>query len=921
MIDSKPNTSKRMEPDTSKRMEPDTSKRMEPNASKRMEPDTSKRMEPDPVEPGSAGSKLTPMMQQYWSVKERHQDSLLFFRLGDFYEMFFEDAVTASRELEITLTGRDCGMDERAPMCGVPYHAAQGYISRLIQKGYKVAICDQMEDPALAKGIVRRDVTRVITPGTITEPGMLEEKRNNFILAIHHRGGCYGIAAADVTTGEFYATQITWGNAARRVVDEIARYRPAELLVEADLPEDPALMRPIRDHLNLRTTPVSEWVSDPSAVAARVKPFFDQFQKDWELARTASGLLLGYLEETQKSSQTAMNRITCYTLEQYMAIDSASRRNLELTETMREGKKKGSLLWVLDRTATSMGGRTLRKWLEQPLLETGDIRARLDAVAELKDRFIVRSELMDMLRGVYDLERLSGRLTSGIANARDLLSIAASAEKLPAILAAMNPLNADMLCQVRQDALDLGGIRAAITDGISPDAPLGLKEGGLIHGGYDETVDELRRARTEGKDWIAAMEAREREKTGVRSLKIRYNDNFGYYIEITKANAGQVPEEYVRKQTLVNCERFTTPELKHLEDIILGAEHRIVQLEYDLFCRIREQIAGCADEIRQTAGALAVLDAFLSLAETADRENYCRPEMSDDGSIRILGGRHPVIEKLLSGERFVPNDTLLDLDENRTLVITGPNMAGKSTFMRQVAVITLMAQMGSFVPAESAAIGVTDRIFTRVGASDDLASGQSTFMVEMAEMANILGNATPKSLLILDEIGRGTSTYDGLAIAWAVIEAINDRVRLGARTLFATHYHELTELENRMHGVRNYCVTVRRKGEDIVFLHKIERGGADESYGIEVARLAGIPDPVIRRAHMLLDELDDADIIRHGGRKKVKRQVEGQLDLTASISLTKAEQEVLAELRAFDPSAVTPLDALNQLYGLHQKLK
>lgn len=876
---------------------------------------------PKQAEAKPTESKLTPMMQQYRDVKERHRDSLLFFRLGDFYEMFFEDAVTASRELEITLTGRDCGMEERAPMCGVPYHAAQGYISKLIQKGYKVAICDQMEDPALAKGIVRRDVTRVITPGTVTEPGMLEEKRNNFIMALHHRGGCYGIAVADVTTGEFYATQISWGNAVRRVVDEVARYRPAELLVEADLPEDPALMRPLRDHLNLRTTPVSEWVSDPVAVTAHVKPFFDQFQTDWDLARTASGLLLGYLDETQKSVRTPVNRITCYTLEQYMAIDSASRRNLELTETMREGRKKGSLLWVLDRTATSMGGRMLRKWLEQPLLDPVAISARLDAVAELKERFIARNELMDMFRGIYDLERLSGRLASGIVHARDLLAIAASAEKLPAILSAADLLQSDLLKQVRLDASDLGDILKTITDGISRDAPLGLKEGGLIRDGFDETVDELRRARTEGKDWITAMEAREREKTGVRSLKIRYNDNFGYYIEITKANAGQALDEYVRKQTLVNCERFTTPELKRLEDVILGAEHRVVQLEYDLFCRIREQIADRVEEIRQTAGALAVLDAILALAETADRENYCRPELSDDGTIRILGGRHPVIEKLLADERFVPNDTFLDLDENRTIVITGPNMAGKSTYMRQVAVITLMAQMGSFVPAESATIGVTDRIFTRVGASDDLASGQSTFMVEMAEMANILNNATPKSLLILDEIGRGTSTYDGLAIAWAVIEAINDRVRLGARTLFATHYHELTELENRKHGIRNYRVTVRRKGEDIVFLHKIERGGADESYGIEVARLAGVPDPVIRRARMLLDELDEADIIRHGTRKRVNRQVEGQLDLTASVSLTKAEQEVLEELRAFDPSAVTPLEALNRLYNLHQKLK
>ena len=868
-----------------------------------------------------AEPKLTPMMQQYRDVKERNRDSLLFFRLGDFYEMFFEDAITASRELEITLTGRDYGMEERAPMCGVPYHAAQGYITRLIQKGYKVAICDQMEDPALAKGIVRRDVTRVITPGTVTEPGMLEEKRNNYLMALHHRGECFGIAVTDVTTGECHVTQITWGNAVRRVVDEVARYRPAELLVDAGMQDNQALSRPLRDSMNLRMTPVSEWVSDPASMVKLVEPFADQFPQGWELARAACGLLFGYLEETQKAVRTPIERVSCYTLEQYMAIDSASRRNLELTETMREGRKKGSLLWVLDKTTTSMGGRTLRKWLEQPLIDPDAIRNRLDAVSELKERFIVRSELMDMLRGVYDLERLAGRLSSGIAHARDLLAIAASAEKLPAILTAMNPLESALLSRLREEAGDLGEIRTWVSEGLSPDAPLGLKEGGLIRDGFDASVDELRRARTEGKDWIADMEARERERTGIRSLKIRYNDNFGYYIEITKANAAQAPEDYIRRQTLVNCERFSTPELKHLEDIILGAEHRIVQLEYDLFCQIRDRVIGQADEIRRTAGAIAVLDAFLSLAEVADRESYCRPELAEDGTIDIRGGRHPVIEKLLTDERFVPNDTLLDLEENRTIVITGPNMAGKSTYMRQVAVITLMAQMGGFVPADSAVIGVADRIFTRVGASDDLASGQSTFMVEMAEMANILNNATPKSLLILDEIGRGTSTYDGLAIAWAVIEAINDRVRMGARTLFATHYHELTELENRLHGVRNYCVTVRRKGEDIVFLHKIARGGADESYGIEVARLAGVPDPVIRRARVLLDDLDEADILRHGRQRKSKKQVEGQLDLTAAASLTKAEQEVLAELRTFDPTTVTPLDALNRLYSLHQKLK
>lgn len=865
--------------------------------------------------------KLTPMMQQYRDVKRRYPDSLLFFRLGDFYEMFFEDAVTASRELEITLTGRDCGLPERAPMCGVPYHAAQGYITRLIQKGYKVAICDQMEDPALAKGIVRRDVTRVVTPGTVTDPGMLEEKRNNYLMALHHRGGCYGLAITDVSTGECRATQLAWGNITRCVLDEIAKFRPAELLVDSAWPADPILVRPLDEWLHLKATPVSEWVEALAATEEGVRDYAADFPEGWELAKAATALLMGYLEETQKESRTPVERVVCYTVAQYMAIDSASRRNLELTETMREGRKKGSLLWVLDKTATSMGGRLLRGWLEQPLLETEAIVARLDAVSELKERFIVRKELMEMLRGVYDLERLAGRLAAGAASARDLLAIGASAEKLPALLSAMAPLSAPLLVQLRDACGDLADIRQRISEGISPDAPLGLREGGLIRDGYDATVDELRKARTEGKDWITQMEAEEREKTGIRSLKIKYNDNFGYFLEITKANAAQAPAEYIRKQTLVNCERFTTPELKRLEDIILGAEHRIVQVEYELFCAIRTALMAQVSDIRTSAASLARLDALLSLAEVADQENYVRPTLSEDGTIHIEGGRHPVIEKLLSDEQFVPNDTLLDLEENRTLVITGPNMAGKSTYMRQVALIVLMAQMGGFVPASAATIGIADRIFTRVGASDDLASGQSTFMVEMSEMANILQNATPKSLLILDEIGRGTSTYDGLAIAWAVVEAINDKLRLGARTLFATHYHELTELEKRLHGVRNYCVTVRRRGEDIVFLHKIARGGADESYGIEVARLAGIPDPVILRARALLEELDEADILRHNGQRRVRKQVEGQLDLTAAVSLNKAEQEVLAELRAFDPATVTPLDALNQLYRLHQKLR
>lgn len=867
-------------------------------------------------------AKMTPMMQQYLDTKERYTDCLLFFRLGDFYEMFFEDAKTASRELEIALTGRDCGQEERAPMCGVPYHAAQNYITRLVQKGYKVAICEQMEDPAMAKGIVRRDVTRVVTPGTVTDPAMLEEKKNNFLLAIHEHKQCYGIAAVDITTGEFFASQLTWGSSLRRLVDEIARLHPSEIVVGKALFEHQEFRRIIRDVIGAYVSKVP----DETLTERHAKELLEgvagaEELGDKELARIASGALMAYLVNTQKMEMQRILRITPYVVEHYMTIDSASRRNLELTETLRDAKKRGSLLWVLDKTATAMGGRKLRRWLEQPLLDIVDIETRLTAVAELKDSFMARNELMELLRGIYDIERLSGKLAAGTVNARDLLAIAMSLGKLPAIEDVLSGFEALLLQQTGLQLDRMEDACAEIFAAISEEAPLGIREGGIIKEGYHETVDELRRANVEGKTWLANLEAAERDRTGIRTLKIKYTDNFGYFFEVTKANMAQVPNDYIRKQTLVNAERFTTPELKHLEDTILGAEKRAVQLEYELFCTLRDKVAQDVQRLKKTADALAVLDALAALAETADRENYVRPQLVDSGEIRLENGRHPVIEKLLENDRFVPNDTFLDMDENRTVIITGPNMAGKSTYMRQVAVITLMAQAGSFVPADSAVIGICDRIFTRVGASDDLASGQSTFMVEMAEMANILKQATPKSLLILDEIGRGTSTYDGLAIAWSVIEYINDRSRIGARTLFATHYHELTELESRLHGIKNYCITARKKGEDLIFLRKIVRGGADESYGIEVAKLAGVPEAVVSRARVLLTELDEADIMRHGGKRKPKKQVEGQLDLTASASISKAEQDVINEIRALDASTLTPLDALNRLYALQLRLK
>lgn len=866
-------------------------------------------------------AKLTPMMQQYMEIKERYKDCILLFRLGDFYEMFFSDAETASRELEITLTGRDCGLEERAPMCGVPYHAVNTYISRLIAKGYKVAICDQMEDPALAKGIVKRDVSRVITPGTVIDPAMLDEKKNNYLMAVYCQQIYFGIAVVDVSTGELYATQITWGSSMGKLVDEISRYKPSEIITNNELKNRPEYKSLFIDYLKIEPSVVEDELFSINGSHDKLMEIFGENPfTNLELAQCASGALIFYLESTQKVDLKHIEKVQIYKIEQYMMMDSSSRRSLEITETMRDSKKKGSLLWVMDKTTTSMGGRKLRHWLEQPLLDVDEINLRLDSVSELKDSFMVRSELMEVLRGVYDIERLTSKLVYGTINARDLLAIKASLSRLPYIKDLILGLKAGLNSQIYERLDLLEDLHAIIDAAIHEDAPLSVKEGGIIKEGYDQRVDEYRKAAVEGKTWISELEARERERTGIRSLKIRYNDNFGYYIEITKANISQAPEDYVRKQTLVNCERYTMDELKRLEDTILGAEKKVVQREYDLFCEIRDIAFKHVKRLKTSADCVAALDALCSFSEVADRNQYIRPEVYEGGVIEIRNGRHPVVEKMLNDSQFVPNDTWLDNDENRISIITGPNMAGKSTYMRQVALITLMAQSGSFVPAECAKIGLVDRIFTRIGASDDLASGQSTFMVEMTEVANILENATTRSLLILDEIGRGTSTYDGLSIAWAVIEYINDKGRLGSRTLFATHYHELTELEERLHGIKNYCVSVRKKGEDIIFLRKITRGGADKSYGVEVAGLAGIPVPVIERARMILNELDEADINQVHNKKRQK-PVDGQLDLFASSSLSKAEREALDEIRMLDPSLLTPLDALNKLYSLQQKLK
>lgn len=866
-------------------------------------------------------AKFTPMMQQYKEIKERYKDCILFFRLGDFYEMFFEDAEIASRELEIALTARDCGLEERAPMCGVPYHAAHSYLAKLISKGYKVAICEQMEDPALAKGLVKREVIRVVTPGTVIDPDMLEAKKNNYLMCIYCRRIYFGIAVVDITTGEFFTTQITWGSSMRKLLDEAARFRPSEIIANAELLKRPDYKKYFEEFLGIRASVLPDEVFEPSFCDEKITALFnDNPIKDLELARCATGALLDYIESTQKVDLKHIETIQPYKIEQYMIIDSASRRNLEITETMRDGKKKGSLLWVLDKTSTAMGGRLLRRWLEQPLLDVEEINMRLDAVEELKESFMVRNELMDLLKGVYDIERLAGKLVFGNVNARDLISLKLSLSKLPYIKELVQGLKRGLNATLAERLDVIRDIADLIEKAIVDDPPISVKEGGIIKEGYNEEVDRLRKAATEGKNWIAELEAKERERTGIKSLKIRYNENFGYYIEVTKPNLPQVPDDYVRKQTLVNSERFTFEPLTELEKTILGAEKRVVELEYELFSQVRDAVCSQVHRLKNTAHCIAELDALCSLAEVADRNNYVKPRVDEEGIIEIKDGRHPVVERMLTDTPFVPNDTWLDTEDNRIAIITGPNMAGKSTYMRQVALIVLMAQAGSFVPASYARIGLVDRIFTRVGASDDLASGQSTFMVEMSEVANILANATPKSLLILDEIGRGTSTHDGLSIAWAVIEYINDKTRIGARTLFATHYHELTELEERFHGIKNYCVSVKKKGDDIIFLRKICRGGADRSYGVEVAKLAGIPDAVIQRARIILEELDEADINKNQ-KKKRDKPVEGQLDLFASSSLTKAEHEVLDELRSLDPSLLTPLDALNKLYSLQQKLK
>ena len=878
-------------------------------------------------------SAVTPMMQHYIKTKEEYEDCILFYRLGDFYEMFFEDAETVSRELELTLTGKDCGLTERAPMCGVPFHAADNYINRLVEKGYKVAICEQVEDPKLAKGIVKREVIRVVTPGTNLYTQALDETKNNYIMSVAYISNRFGIAFADVTTGAFMVTEV---EKLRNFLDELYKFSPAELICNEAFCMSGVDLEELRNRLHLSVSALDNWYFDDDLCQRTLKDHFHVGTleglglKDYDCATIAAGALLTYLLETQKNSLDHMRKITPYVTDKYMLIDSSTRRNLELTETMREKEKRGSLLWVLDKTKTAMGARMLRSFIEQPLIEEEAINQRLDAVEEINRQEMDREEIREYLGPVYDLERLISRVSYQSANPRDLIAFKTSIGMIPPIRRLLGQFQSEELKKVYEDMDELQDLYQVLDKAIVEDPPLAMKEGGIIKDGYDQQIDDYRQAKTKGKTWLAELEAEEKEKTGIKNLKIKYNKVFGYYLEVTNSFKDMVPDYYTRKQTLTNAERYITPRLKELEDMILGAEDKLYALEYDRFAEIRNMIAQEVERIQKTARAIAKLDAYLSMALVASRNQYVRPKINTRGVIDIKDGRHPVVEKMITNDMFIPNDTYLDNGKNRISVITGPNMAGKSTYMRQTALIVLMAQIGSFVPASKANIGIVDRIFTRVGASDDLASGQSTFMVEMTEVANILRNATAKSLLILDEIGRGTSTFDGLSIAWAVIEHISNPKLLGAKTLFATHYHELTELEGKLPGVNNYCIAVKERGDDIVFLRKIVKGGADKSYGIQVAKLAGVPDSVINRAKELVEELVSADITStvkdiasEGKKSKAKPPVHyDEVDME-QISLfdTVKDDDVLEELKSIKIDELRPVDALNVLYRLQNKLK
>ena len=870
-------------------------------------------------------AEFSPMMQRYLETKEEYKDCILFYRLGDFYEMFFDDAITASRELELTLTGKDCGQEERAPMCGIPHHAAEIYISKLIAKGYKVAICEQLEDPKKAKGIVKRGVIRVVTPGTLVESNMLEERKNNFIMSIFKSGIYYGISVCDISTGEFYSAEIKDNYNFPMLLDEIARYTPSELLVNSMMSNCQEEIGKIKERFeNIYITNFNDkfFTSELNNINLRFNIVDNNGKKvediqDKTLAVSSINALVEYIEETQKTTLDHINKITVYQLSKYMALDINARRNLEITEKMRDKSKKGTLLWVLDKTSTSMGGRLLRRWLNDPLIDVKEINKRLSAVKELKDSIMLRGDVIENLKKVYDIERLAGKMAFGNANARDMITLKNSLYKLPDVKNVLKECKSAYLEELYEKLDELQDIYTLIENSIVDDPPMTIKEGGIIKLGYDEEIDKLKTAQTEGKNWLIQLEAEEKEKTGIKNLKIGFNKVFGYYLEVTKSFLDKVPDRYVRKQTLTNAERYITEELKTLENQILGAEERVVNLEYEAFTKIRGEIAKNVRRLQTTSEVISTLDVLASFAQVAEDMNYCMPEVNDTGIIDIKNGRHPVIEKIMGVGTFVENDTYLDKNENRLAIITGPNMAGKSTYMRQVALITLMAQVGSFVPAESANIGVVDKIFTRVGASDDLSMGQSTFMVEMMEVATILKEATKNSLVILDEIGRGTSTYDGLSIAWAVAEYIADTEKCGAKTLFATHYHELTELENKIDGIKNYSIAVKEKGEDIIFLRKIVKGGTDESYGIHVAKLAGVPKVVTTKANEILRSLERKNILTNKKvEKQDKKQVEGQFDM-----YNYKLAEIAHEVDKINLNELTPIDALNTLVRIKEKMK
>ena len=880
-------------------------------------------------------AEYSPMMQHYLKTKEEYKDCILFYRLGDFYEMFFDDALVVSKELELTLTGKDCGQAERAPMCGIPFHAAETYLNRLVANGHKVAICEQVEDPKQAKGIVKREVIRIVTPGTNLNTQALDETKNNYLMSIVYLGEKIGVSIADFSTGDYFVTELSSGS---ELIDEINKFFPSEIITNEYFSMSGIDLTAVNDKLGITMSTLDSWYFDEDTC---IKKLLTHFKvgvldglglKDYTAGTIAAGALLLYLYEMQKGSVDHITSIVPYTTGKYMLIDSSSRRNLELVETMREKQKKGSLLWVLDKTKTAMGARALRSMIEQPLINKEDILKRQAGIEECNNRAIDREEIREYLNPVYDLERIMTKISCKSANPRDLIAFRNSLEMLPYIKKLIGTMESDLFAECFANLDDLADIYSLISSAIVEEPPITIREAGIIKEGFSKEADELRRAKTEGKEWLAQLEAREKEATGIKNLKVKYNKVFGYYLEVTNSFKNLVPADWVRKQTLTNAERYTTDELKKLEDVILGAEDKLCSLEYDLFNEVRDSIAAEVRRIKSTARAIAEIDVYTALSVVAQQYNYVKPAINEKGIIDIKNGRHPVVEKMIRNDMFVANNTYLDNAKNRISIITGPNMAGKSTYMRQTALIVLMAQIGSFVPAQEANIGIVDRIFTRVGASDDLASGQSTFMVEMTEVANILRNATPKSLLILDEIGRGTSTFDGLSIAWAVVEYIANTKLLGAKTLFATHYHELTELEGTLDGVNNYCIAVKENGDDIVFLRKIIKGGADKSYGIQVAKLAGVPDTVIERAKELVADLSDADIslkardIAQYSKKQEKlvdsyKKVDDLEVKQMSLFDTVNNDDIIEDIKALDISNMTPIDALNTLYKLQGRVK